>query len=74
MLCYWFSSFLQIAASDIVYLFDAFNIGHDCITFGLDQIFSSSTILKVTISRYVCNTSSNYYSFGFPTPCLSLIL
>ena len=33
----------------MVYLFDAFVMGHTCISYGLDRIFSSSTILKVSV-------------------------
>lgn len=38
---------LQVAASDIVYMFDAFKLGHACVSYGLGDILASPTILKV---------------------------
>lgn len=56
---YLYPGALQLAASDIVYLFDAFTMEHTCISYGLDRIFSSSTILKV--GTYDLHALSSYH-------------
>ncbi|KAF6020041.1 EXD1 [Bugula neritina] len=47
---------IQISTSDVVYLFDVCAMGHSCISYGLGQIFSSQTVLKVT---YDCRWMSD---------------
>lgn len=55
---------LQLATSDMVYLFDAYTMGHACISYGLDRILSSPTILKVGQTHTVRydDTRISYYT------------
>ncbi|XP_067949113.1 uncharacterized protein [Watersipora subatra] len=54
---------IQVAASDVVYLFDAYTMGHTCIFYGLDSVLTSPSILKVTHDcRYISDLLFHQYN------------